>query len=87
MTDILFHAPPERAERPLAGGFVMTQDIGVAIACGHLEVAVVRCQPAVLNSDHLESPVAERKGTRFLFATVACVTLDLDLHLHPGKPR
>lgn len=87
MTDRLFHAFPERAERPLAGGFVMTQDIGVAIACGHLEVAVVRRQPAVLNGDHLELPVAERKGTRFLFASVACVALDLDLHHQPLKPQ
>jgi len=87
MTGSLFHAFPERAERPLAGGFVMTQNIGIAIACGHLEVAVVRRQPAVLNGDHLELPVAERKGARFLLAAVACVALDLDLHHHPAKPR
>ena len=86
MTGILFHALAERAERPLAGGFVMTQNIGVAIACGHLEVAVVRRQPAVLDRRDLEPAVAERKGARFLFAAVAGVTFNLDSHRHPVKP-
>lgn len=86
MTGSLFHAFPERAERPLAGGFVMTQNIGIAIACGHLEVAVVRREPAVLDRRYLEPPVAERKGARLLFAAVAGVTFDLNFHRHPVKP-
>ncbi len=86
MTGVLFHALAERAERPLAGGFVMTQNVGVAVACRDLEITVVRSQPAVLDRRDLEPTVAERKGARLLFATVAGVTFNLDSHRHPVKP-
>jgi len=64
----------------------MTQNVGVAVTCRDLEVAVVRSQPAVLDHRYLEPPVAERKGARLLFATVASVTFNLDSHRHPVKP-
>src|SRR4030095_12152158 len=78
---------PVGAECPLVREFVVTHDIGIAIAGRHFEITVVGRQPAIGYGEHAEPLFAEYEGSRFLFAAVARVTLDLDRHRPPfGLP-
>jgi len=56
----------------------VAQNIGVAVARGDLEVAVLRREPAVLDRRDFQPPLAERERPRLLLAAVAGVALDGD---------
>src|SRR5262249_12119351 len=66
---------------------VVPEDADAAVAPPHLEVAVLRRQPAVDDLPHLDGTRAEEEAARRLFAPVARIALDADPHDRNMGPR
>ena len=64
---------------------IVTDDVKAAVIADDLEISVIRCQPPVLNRDHIDVACTHRQSPRGLFTPVAGITIDPDLHLSAGN--
>src|SRR5689334_22377593 len=69
----------ERRELPLVLRAVVPQDEGAPVVRLHLEVAMLRIDPAIGDLEHFEAPLAEDEAARLFLAAVAGVAVDADL--------
>jgi hypothetical protein len=67
----------KQRQLPAIGGNVVTHNVEIALRVLHLEVPVIRCQPAVNDFRDLDMALAEPEPSRRLLATIAGVALDI----------
>jgi len=75
----------KKGQCPRTPAGIVTNDVGMAVIAKHLEIAMIRCQPAVKDIHYMDMTVAQLEPPRRLFAAVAGVTVNPDLHLPPGN--
>lgn len=61
----------------LVGG--VTDDVQAPVIADNLEIAVVRCQPTVLDGDDINATIPHGQSPRCLLPPIAGITLNPDL--------
>jgi hypothetical protein len=57
----------------------VTDDVQASVIADNLEIAVVRCQPTVLDGDDLDATFSHGQSPRCLLPPIAGITLNPDL--------
>ena len=69
-------------ELPIAGPYVVAHDVGGVIVAEALEVAMIRCEPAIQDVHDLDRIITHQQPAGRFLAAITGMAFDLDPHNH-----